>query len=178
GLSMVYGFVKQSGGHVTIYSEEGEGTVVKLYLPRSDRAEEHLGGPDQEDIPQARGETVLVVEDDPDVRTLSVALLRSLGYEILETAGAKTALKALESAPRVNLLFTDVVLLGGMSGTELAAEVQSRFPGIAVLYTSGYTELANFDEGTLAEDTELLQKPYRKADLARKVRRALDQARL
>ncbi|MEE8213575.1 MAG: response regulator, partial [Alphaproteobacteria bacterium] len=102
----------------------------------------------------------------------------SLGYEILETADGQTALKVLESAPRVNLLFTDVVLPGGMSGPQLAAEVQSRFPGMAVLYTSGYTELANFDEGTLAEDTELLQKPYRKADLARKVRRALDQARL
>jgi PAS domain S-box-containing protein len=178
GLSMVYGFVKQSGGHVTIYSEEGKGTTVKLYLPRSDRAEEHLGGPDQADIPQARGETVLVVEDDPDVRTLSVALLRSLGYEILETADGQTALKALESAPRVNLVFTDMVLPGGMSGPELAAEVESRFPGMAVLYTSGYTELANFHEGTLGEDTELLQKPYRKADLAWKVRRALDQARL
>ncbi|MEE8284238.1 MAG: response regulator, partial [Alphaproteobacteria bacterium] len=114
--------------------------------------------------------------DDPDVRTLSVALLRSLGYEILETANAETALKALESAPRVNLLFTDVVLPGGMSGPELAAEVESRFPGMAVLYTSGYTEIANFDQGAFGADTELLQKPYRKADLAWKVRRALDQA--
>jgi PAS domain S-box-containing protein len=178
GLSMVYGFVKQSGGQVTVYSEEGKGTTIKLYLPRSGTAEGQLGWADQADVPEARGETVMVVEDDPDVRTLSVALLRSFGYEILEAADAKTALKALESAPRVNLLFTDVVLPGGMSGPELALEVQSRFPGIAVLFTSGYTELANINENTFADDKVLLQKPYRKADLARNVRLALDQAQL
>ncbi len=178
GLSMVYGFVKQSGGHVTIYSEEGKGTTVKLYLPRSDKADERVGGPDQEDVPQAQGETVMVVEDDPDVRTLSVALLSSFGYEILEAADGESALKILDSAPRVNLLFTDVVLPGGMSGPQLAMEVRNRFPGIAVLCTSGYTELANFKQSTFDEDTELLQKTYRKADLARKVRLVLDQARL
>ena len=177
GLSMVYGLVKQSGGHVTIYSEEGEGTTVKLYLPRSHRAGKRPGHADQEDIPKAHGDTVLVVEDDPDLRTLSVALLRSFGYEILEAADAETALKALESAPRVNLLFTDVVLPGGMSGPELAAEVQSRFPGLPVLYTSGYAELANFDTSTFGENSQFLKKPYRKADLARNVRLVLDQAR-
>ena len=178
GLSMVYGFVKQSGGHVTIYSEEGKGTTVKLYLPRSDKAEQHLGRAAKADVPQARGETVMVVEDDPDVRTLSVALLRSFGYEILEAADGESALKILDSAPRVNLLFTDVVLPGGMSGPQLAVEVRNRFPGIAVLCTSGYTELTTFKQSTFDDDTELLQKPYRKADLARKVRLALDQARL
>jgi signal transduction histidine kinase len=132
GLSMVYGFVKQSGGHVTIYSEEGEGTTIKLYLPRSDKAEEQPEQGDQADVPEARGETVLVVEDDPEVRTLSVALLRSLGYEILEAGDGKTALKVLETEPRVNLLFTDVVLPGGMSGPELATEVHNRVPGIGV----------------------------------------------
>jgi CheY-like chemotaxis protein len=178
GLSMVYGFVKQSGGHVTIYSEEGEGTTVKLHLPRSRKTNERASRPDQEDVPEARGETVLVVEDDPEVRTLSVALLRSFGYEILEAADGQTALKILETAPRVNLLFADVVLPGGMSGPELAAEVRDRFPGIAVLCTSGYTELANIDQSAFSEGTELLQKPRRKADLARKVRHALDQAQL
>ena len=178
GLSMVYGFAKQSGGHVTIHSHEGEGTTIKLYLPRSDkdREEERLGQADQTDILEARGETVMVVEDDPEVRTLSVALLRSFGYEILEAGDGETALKMLETEPRVNLLFTDVVLAGGMSGLELAVEVRSRFPGIAVLYTSGYTELVNFDRSLFDEDTELLQKPYRKADLARNVRLVLDQA--
>ena len=177
GLSMVYGFVKQSGGHVTIYSEEGIGTTLKLYLPRSDKADERIGGAKQTDVPKAQGETVMVVEDDPEVRTLSVALLGSFGYEILEAADGESALKILDSAPRVNLLFTDVVLPGGMSGPQLAVEVRNRFPGIAVLCTSGYTDLANVDRSTLGDDAELLQKPYRKADLARKVRLALDQAR-
>jgi PAS domain S-box-containing protein len=177
GLSMVYGFAKQSGGHVTIYSEEREGTAVKLYLPRSDKAQGHLGQGDQEGVLKARGETVLVVEDDRDVRTLSVALLRSFGYEVLEAADGESALKLLETAPPVNLLFSDVVLPGGMSGPELAAEVRGRYPGIAVLYTSGYTDLVGTDQSAFGEDTELLQKPYRKADLARMVRQALDQAR-
>jgi CheY-like chemotaxis protein len=174
GLSMVYGFVKQSGGHVTIYSKEGEGTTIKLYLPRADKADKQLVLSDQEDIPQARGETVLVVEDDPDVRNLSVGLLRSFGYEIIEAADGDAALKALASAPRVNLLFTDVALPGGMNGVELAAEVRNRCPGIAVLYTSGYPDLANVDQSTFGEVGQLLQKPYRKADLAGKVRLVLD----
>jgi PAS domain S-box-containing protein len=178
GLSMVYGFVKQSHGHVTIYSEEGEGTTIKLYLPRAEEPETQPTGADQKDLSETRGETVLVVEDDPDVRTLSVAILSSLGYEILEAADGETALKVLETAPRVNLLFTDVVLPGGMGGPELAREVQSRFPGIAVLFTSGYTDLANVDRSALGEETELLKKPYRKADLARTVRLVLDQAKL
>jgi PAS domain S-box-containing protein len=176
GLSMVYGFAKQSGGHVTIYSEEGERTAVKLYLPRSDKEDEYPRQEAREDVPKARGETVLVVEDDPDVRALSVALLRGLGYQILEAADAETALKVLETAPRVNLLFSDVLLPGGMSGPELAAEVRSRYPGIAVLYTSGYTDLVGTDQSAFGEDAELLQKPYRKADLARTVRQILDQA--
>ena len=162
---------------MTIYSEEGIGTTLKLYLPRSDKADERIGGAKQTDVPKAQGETVMVVEDDPEVRTLSVALLSSFGYQILEAADGESAIEILDSAPRVNLLFTDVVLPGGMSGPELAAEVQDRFPGVAVLYTSGYTDLANVDRSTLGEDAELLQKPYRKADLARKVRLALDQAR-
>ncbi|MDX1485042.1 MAG: PAS-domain containing protein [Alphaproteobacteria bacterium] len=177
GLSMVYGFVKQSGGHVTVYSEMGKGTTIKLYLPRSCKAKEERIQIYEQDIPEARGETVLVVEDDPDVRTLSVALLRSLGYEILEAATGKSALKVLDSVSRMNLLFTDVVLPGGMSGPQLAAEVERRHPGIAVLYTSGYTDLANVGESAIGEGAELLQKPYRKADLARKVRGAIDRGR-
>jgi CheY-like chemotaxis protein len=172
---MVYGFVKQSGGHVTIHSEEREGTTIKLYLPRSDKEDEYIEGVEQTDTPKARGETVLVVEDDAEVRTLTVALLSSLGYEILEAADGKSALKTLESKPRVNLLFTDVVLPGGISGPELAAKVRDHFPDIAVLYTSGYTDLANIDQNAFGEDTELLQKPYRKAELAQKKRLVLDQ---
>ncbi|MBT3792541.1 MAG: PAS domain-containing protein [Rhodospirillales bacterium] len=176
GLSMVYGFIKQSDGQVTIYSEVGKGTTIKLYLPRSDGSELSPNQVEQEDAPQARGETILVVEDDPDVRTLSVALLSGLGYEILAATDGKSALKVLETAPRVNLLFTDVVLPGGMSGPEIAAEVRKRYPGIVVLYTSGYTDLGNVDMSAFDEEAELLQKPYRKADLAQKIRQVLDQA--
>ncbi|MDX1482918.1 MAG: ABC transporter substrate-binding protein [Alphaproteobacteria bacterium] len=176
GLSMVYGFVKQSGGHVTVESEEGLGTTIKLYLPRSVQAEEELTEADGDDIPESRGETVLVVEDDADVRTLSVSLLTALGYGIVEAADGHSALRALEKAPRVNLLFTDVVLPGGMNGGELAAEVQKRHPGLPVLYTSGYAELSNFDSSALDKRTTLLHKPYRLSELARKVRAALDAA--
>ncbi len=160
---------------MTIYSEEGKGTTIKLYLPRSDKSEDGPEEADQADIPQALGETVLVVEDDTDVRTLSVALLSSFGYEILEAADGPSALKMLDSMPKADLLFTDVVLPGGMSGPELAAEVRECFPGMAVLYTSGYTDLAKIDRSTFNENADLLQKPYRKIDLARKVRLALDQ---
>ncbi|NNE33855.1 MAG: response regulator, partial [Rhodothermales bacterium] len=176
GLSMVYGFVKQSSGHVTVYSEEGKGTTFKLYLPRSDEPVRHSEKSDHQVQPSSHGETVLVVEDDPDVRTLSVALLRSLGYEIVEAADGESAIKALDSAPNVNLLFTDVVLPGGMSGPELAEKIRQRWPGIPVLFTSGYTELVDFDQSLLNQDSELLRKPFRKADLATKVRVALDRA--
>ena len=176
GLSMVYGFVKQSRGHVTVYSEEGKGTSIKLYLPRSEESEAAPTVPEKAEFPDARGETVLVVEDDPDVRTLSVALLRSLGYQIEAAADGAGALKIFDATPRINLLFTDVVLPGGMSGPQLAAEVRRRHPGMAVLYTSGYTDLANFESSAFGDDVELLQKPYRKADLARKIRTAIDRA--
>ena len=174
GLSMVYGFVKQSGGYVTIYSEEGEGTTIKLYLPRSTETEavERKSVPGE--VPVARGETVLVVEDDPDVRTLAVALLSSLGYQILEAATGVAALEQLGSTTRVNLLLTDVMLAGGMNGRELAAEAERRALGIQVLYMSGYTADAIMHHGRLDADAELLQKPFRRADLARAVRRVLD----
>ena len=177
GLSMVYGFVKQSCGHVTIYSEQGVGTTVKLYLPRSRGPAEELHHGDRTDVPAARGERILVVEDDPDVRTLAVVLLRGLGYEILEAPDAGSALIALETSPRVHLLFTDVVLPGDMNGPDLAAEVHRRRPGIGILYTSGYTENAIIHQGRVDDGLELLNKPYSKADLARKVRDVLDKTK-
>jgi PAS domain S-box-containing protein len=176
GLSMVFGFVNQSGGHVTVYSEVGVGTTVKLYLPRS-RGEEPVSLPTgTSEIPRARGEIILVVEDDPSVRTLSVALLSDLGYEILEAADGPAALLILETSSHVDLLFTDVVLPGGMRGPELAAEIMRRRPGIAVLYTSGYTENAIVHHGRLDEGVELLNKPFRREDLARRVRAVLDRS--
>ena len=176
GLSMVYGFVKQSGGHVTIYSEDGVGTTVKLYLPRTEALAGELGQGYPIEVPEARGETILVVEDDPDVRTLSVALLFNLGYEVLEAADGPAALSMLESSSRVNLLFTDVVLPGGMNGPELAAEVARRRPGIGILYTSGYTEDAILHQGWLDEGIKLLDKPFRPEDLAQKIRAAINRS--
>jgi len=174
GLSMVYGFVKQSGGHVTVYSEEGEGTTIKIYLPRSAGAGDVERKPAMDEVPVAQGETVLVVEDDPDVRTLAVALLSKLGYQIMEAATGAAALAELGTTTRVNLLLTDVVLPGGMNGRELATEIARRVPGIQVLYMSGYTEDAIMHHGRLDADAKLLQKPFRRADLARAVRSVLD----
>jgi CheY-like chemotaxis protein len=174
GLSMVYGFVKQSGGHVTITSEPGEGTTIKLYLPRSAETEITEKIPVVDEAPVARGETVLVVEDDPEVRNLAVALLRLLGYRILEAGTGAAALEQLGSTTEVNLLLTDVVLAGGMNGRELATEAERRAAGIHVLYMSGYTEDAIMHHGRLDAGAELLQKPFRRADLAQAVRRALD----
>jgi PAS domain S-box-containing protein len=176
GLSMVYGFVKQSGGHVTVYSEVGVGTTVKLFLPRTEALAGELEHGDQIEAPEAHGETILVVEDDPDVRTLSVALLSNLGYEVMEAANGPAALSMLEKSSRVNLLFTDVVLPGGMNGPELAAEVARRRPGIGILYTSGYTEEAIIHQGGLDEGIELLPKPFRREDLAQKIRSAIDRS--
>ncbi len=174
GLSMVYGFVKQSGGHVTVNSEQGEGTTIKLYLPRSTETAAVERKPVTGEVPVARGETILVVEDDPDLRTLAVTLLGSLGSQVMEAGTAAAALEELGSTTRVNLLLTDVVLPGGMNGRELAAEVERRAPGTQVLYMSGYTENAIVHHGRLDADAELLQKPFRRADLARAVRMVLD----
>jgi CheY-like chemotaxis protein len=159
---------------VTIYSEQGEGTTIKLYLPRSTAAAAAEPKPATDAVPAARGETVLVVEDDPDLRTLAVALLGNLGYQVLEAGTGAAALEQLASTTRVNLLLTDVMLPGGMNGRELAAEAERRAPGLQVLYMSGYTEDAIMHHGRLDADAELLQKPFRRADLARAVRRALD----
>jgi PAS domain S-box-containing protein len=174
GLSMVFGFVKQSGGHLSIYSEVGEGTSVKIYLPRVRTTESETVRPEtQGDIPLARGETLLVVEDDVEVRTLVVSLLRDLGYGIREAGNAKAALSLLDELPRPNLLLTDVVLPNGMSGRDLVEVVERRLPGTAVLYMSGYSEDSIVHHGRLDEGVLLLQKPFRMADLARAVRRAL-----
>ncbi|MGY9006311.1 MAG: ATP-binding protein [Alphaproteobacteria bacterium] len=173
GLSMVYGFIKQSGGHVTLDSMESEGTIIKLYLPRSGPVlQKELQNP--EEMPKARSETILIVEDDPNVRVMAVDLLRSLGYQTLEASDGKTALQMIEKMSPENLLFTDVVLAGGMSRPEMVAEARKLIPKIKVLYTSGYTNLINTDQDFLEEGEELLQKPYPKAKLAQKIRMVLD----
>ncbi len=174
GLSMVFGFGKQSGGNVTIYSEEGEGTTIKLYLPRATGTDAVERKPATDAAPVARGETVFVVEDDPDLRTLAVALLSNLGYRVMAAATGPAALEQLGSAAGIDLLLTDVMLPGGMNGRVLATEVVRRHPEIKVLYMSGYTENAIAHHGRLDSDAELLQKPFRRTDLARAVRKVLD----
>lgn len=179
GLSMVYGFAKQSGGHVKIYSEVDHGTTVRIYLPRSlaSAQDETLYREIKADVTHA-GLTVLVVEDDDDVRTLVVALVKSLGYAVLDAAGAGAALTLLRDNPEIVLLLTDVILPGGMNGRELANGALRLRAGIKVLYMSGYTENAIFHHGRLDPDVHLLQKPFTKRDLASKIGKVLGGAAL
>lgn len=174
GLSMVFGFAKQSGGHLKIYSEAGLGTTVKLYLPEAPvGAVAGLSYPPPDAVPTGK-ETILVVEDDPDVRAFATMTLRGLGYAVYDAGDAVEALAMLAGPDRVDLLFTDVVLPMGMNGSQLAAEARRRRPGLHVLFASGYTSNAIIHQGRLDEGVQLLSKPYRKADLAREVRKALD----
>ena len=175
GLSMIYGFAKQSGGHVKIYSEVGHGTTVRLYLPRADA--EHK---QQDDDPAAEVEgaaheaTILVVEDDAEVRRVAVNQLMALGYRVIEAEDGKAALELLRQDPPIDLLFTDVVMPGGMSGPDLAREARKVRAALKVLLTSGYAEAALLGNAAgIGELGSLLSKPYRKNDLARKVREVL-----
>ncbi|HYD65736.1 response regulator [Azospirillum sp.] len=172
GLSMIHGFVKQSGGHVKVYSEVGQGTTVKIYLPRVKAAEQK-----QTDwAAEVRGgtERVLVVEDDPDVRAAAVALVRSLGYRTIEAANAEAALNLLDSGARADLLFTDVVMPGTINTRDFARRAQEVCPELKVLFTSGYTGNAIVHHGRLDEGVSLLSKPYSREALAAKLRQVLD----
>jgi PAS domain S-box-containing protein len=172
GLSMVYGFIKQSKGHVKIYSEPGQGTTVRLYLPR-ERQEEDLEI-ELDTGPIAGGtETILAVEDDEEVRTTVVEMLAELGYRVLRARDAQSALAIVESGVPIDLLFTDVVMPGPLRSPELARKTRERLPGVAVLFTSGYTENAIVHGGRLDEGIELLSKPYTREALARKIRHVL-----
>jgi signal transduction histidine kinase len=175
GLSQVYGFVKQSGGHVKIYSEVGQGRTVKLYLPRvgANPAEGDAG--EQQLLPEAGPEeTVLVLEDDPDVRSYSAEILRELGYRVLEAHDGPSALRTLEQHPRVDLLFTDVVLPGGVTGAQVAAQAKASRPRLKVLFTTGYARNAIIHHGRLDKGVQLITKPFSFNDLAGKVRDMLD----
>ena len=172
GLSMVYGFVKQSGGHVKIYSEVGQGTTIKIYLPRVHQAEDALA--DEAAVPVRGGtETILVVEDDDEVRETAVGLLADLGYRVLKAREAMGALSVIESGVPIDVLFTDVVMPGPLRSPELARKARERLPGLAVLFTSGYTENAIVHGGRLDRGVELLSKPYTREALARKIRHVL-----
>jgi len=172
GLSMVYGFVKQSNGHIKIYSEVGQGTTVKMYLPRATAPEDVI-------VPVAAGpveggsESILVVEDDAAVRETTVATLLDLGYRVLQAKDAQSALSVVESGSPIDLLFTDVVMPGPLRSPDLARRAQERLPGLAVLFTSGYTENAIVHGGRLDAGVELLPKPYSREALAHKIRAVL-----
>lgn len=172
GLSMVFGFVKQSGGHIKVYSEPGQGTTVKLYLPRSNHAED---GPHVEDTGPVVGgaETVFVVEDDDAVRDTVIASLEELGYRVLKAPDAQSALVVFESGVTVDLLFTDVVMPGPLKSAELARKAKELLPQLSVLFTSGYTENSIVHGGRLDEGVNLLSKPYSRDMLARKIRQVL-----
>jgi len=175
GLSMVYGFVKQSGGHIKIYSEIGHGTTVKIYLPRAGSGMVGKARSDTADAAESRGsEIILMVEDNKDLRTVTVKQLADLGYRTLEAASAKEALQMLAAHPEIDLLFTDIIMPGGMTGTELAREARRLYPKLRILLTSGYTARAMANGFHDIEGLELLNKPFRKRDLAQKLRSVLD----
>jgi signal transduction histidine kinase len=175
GLSQAFGFAKQSGGHIKIYSEVGQGTSMKLYLPR------WMGEERAPDAAERKGEApggsldeiILVVEDDERVRLVSVEALRELGYSVQHASNGEQALLALERNPGVQLLFTDVVM-PDMGGRELADEAKKRFPDLKVLYTTGYTKNAIVHNGVLDADVAFIAKPFSLGQLARKVRAVLD----
>jgi CheY-like chemotaxis protein len=172
GLPMIYGFVKQSGGHIKLYTEEGEGTTFKIYLPRADK--EAGTAADTESMSLDGGnETILVVEDDPTVRASVTTQLGSLGYVTITAANAQEALARIDAGEQFDLLFTDLVMPGPMNGRQLAEEAAKRRPSLKVLFTSGYTQDATIHHGRLARGVLLLAKPYRKSDLARLIRQAL-----
>jgi signal transduction histidine kinase len=175
GLSQVYGFVKQSGGHVRIYSEVGHGTTIKIYLPRLLRNQAADIPEEQTVVPEGSfAETILVTEDDPDVRAYSVEALRELGYRVLEAGDGPSSLQLLERNPDITLLFTDVVLPGGMTGAQLAAQARGRWPSLKVLFTTGYARNAIVHHGRLDAGVQLITKPFTIAELAARVREVLE----
>ena len=175
GLSSVYGFVKQSGGHVKIYSEPGQGTTVKLYLPRlMAEPSQELGSDPRLLTEQATHETILLVEDDDDVREHSEEILSELGYRVISARDGAAALSLLDSSPDIRLLFTDVGLPGQIDGRQLADEARRRRPDIRVLFTTGYARNAIVHQGRLDPGVDLITKPFTYAALARKLREVLD----
>jgi len=176
GLSMVYGFVKQTGGNVLIYSEVGRGTTVKIYLPRALDPVERPDAPAPAVEPPPLGrETVLVVEDNAGVRAAAVSILGSLGYDVLQAHDGREGRRIIESPAKIDLLFTDLVMPGGIGGEDLARIARELRPGLKILYTTGYS--AQLASARTDHDVPVLSKPYRRQQLASMVRAVLDQRR-
>ncbi len=174
GLSMVYGFARQSGGHVSIDSELGRGTTVSLYLPTAQEAPQDRDVRHDSHVPMGRGEMVLVVEDDPEVRLLTVRLLETTGYRVIDVPNAASALEVLADAHSVDIVLSDVVLPDGASGPEFARQAQASDPRLKVIFMSGYTADAATHDGLISPESVLLNKPFRRSELANALRDALD----
>jgi CheY-like chemotaxis protein len=175
GLPMVYGFIKQSGGHIGIYSEVGHGTAVRMYLPRTPDDTPTVSLPVLDDSVPRGTEVVLLVEDDRLVRHYVAEQLESLGYRVLLAENGAAALPMVQQGDAIDLLLTDVIM-PGMSGRELADAARVLRPGLKVLYCSGYSEDAIIHQGRLDPGVQLLTKPFRRGELARRVREVLDAA--
>jgi CheY-like chemotaxis protein len=175
GLSMVYGFTKQSNGHASIYSEPGLGTTVRIYLPQVARNAQKVSGQDRAEevaLPTGR-ETILIAEDDPFVRSSVILRIESLGYTVIAAVDGNDALVKLRANSSINLLFTDIVMPGGMSGWELADLAHQIRPGLPVIFTSGYAPEALVEQGRAPARAIVLTKPYRKTELAHRLRESL-----
>jgi CheY-like chemotaxis protein len=175
GLAMVYGFVKQSGGHVTIYSEPDHGTTMNLYFPRSDAPAPSAltAAQSAANVAGSARETILVVEDDSRVRQLTIKRLKLLGYEVLESSDGPNALEILKRGEPVDLVFTDLIMPGGLSGRDVAIQAREIKPGIKVLLTSGYAEDLVRGDDLQRENLKVLRKPYQQADLVMALREVL-----
>ena len=173
GLSTIYGFVRQSGGTATIYSEEGLGTTVTLYLPRTDDSTPAVAAIRDDNVPLAQGETVLLVEDNTEVREVTRQRLEILGYHVLEASNGPAALATLASGVTVDLVFSDVVMAGGLSGFDVARETRQRWPGTRLMLTSGYPDDILREQGAEMQDLRILRKPYSRRELAEALRDVL-----
>jgi two-component system, NtrC family, sensor kinase len=174
GLSQVFGFARQSGGHVTIHSKPGQGTTVTLFLPQAEATPDYAAQTHPDGVVAVAAATVLLVEDDPDVREVTRATLRDAGLRVIAACDAAEALRLLEAGEAIDLLFTDVVMPGGMSGVELARRTRTLRPGMAILLASGYAAAALREHGVEPGEFAVLGKPYRLGELTDRIRAALD----
>ncbi|MDN5005403.1 PAS domain S-box protein [Bradyrhizobium sp. GCM10027634] len=172
GLSMVYGFAKQSDGHVSIYSERGLGTTVRIYLPRPGGGQSPTDLPESDEAVPRGHETILIAEDDPFVRSSVIQRVEALGYHVIAAVNGNEALQRLRAEPGIDMLFTDIVMPGGMSGWELADQARRIRPGLPVLFTSGYALETLVEQGRTHPHSVVLTKPYGKAELAQRLRDA------